>query len=91
MLVAICYDVVDDNRRLRLAGLLEGVADRVQRSVFEGRLDDETLARVIRRAAKVIDPTTDSVRVYRLCETCVRRITVIGLGGVAPDEKVIVI
>lgn len=91
MLVTICYDVVDDNRRSRLARYLDGVADRVQQSVFEGRLDDRTLERVVRRAGRLIDPTCDSVRIYRLCETCTRQTIVVGRGGVTPRQEVIVL
>jgi len=91
MLVAICYDVVDDNRRSRLARYLDGVADRVQRSVFEGHLDDRTLARVARRTEQIIDPTCDSVRIYRLCETCAKQTLVIGQGGVTPRPEVVVL
>ncbi len=91
MLVAICYDVVDDNRRLALSKFLDGLADRVQRSVFEGRLDEATLSRLTSRAARIIDPAQDSVRVYPLCARCRRQVTVIGRGTVTPEEPTIVI
>ena len=87
----ISYDVTDDRRRLRVAKVLEGVADRVQRSVFEGYLDERTLARTIRRLVRIIDAECDSVRIYRLCATCLGQVQTLGSGGIAPEEDTIVL
>jgi len=88
---AIAYDVADDRRRVKLARLLDGVADRVQESVFEGYLDDATLARTIRRVASLIDAEADTVRVYRLCATCRERLRVLGRGEIEKDDETIII
>ena len=84
----ISYDIADDARRLRVARVLEGYGERVQRSVFECYLDERQLARLKRQVGKAIRPEEDSVRFYRLCEGCRRRVEILGLGQVAPPPDV---
>lgn len=88
---AIAYDVADDNRRAKVARLLYGVANRVQKSVFEGYLDEATFERVVRKLANLLDPQTDSVRLYRLCKTCRNQITVLGRGRVEKPKDVFIV
>lgn len=77
----ICYDVVDDPRRDRLAKVLQTYGDRIQYSVF---LIDAKPAKLVRlRAAmrRVIDTDVDSVLVCSLgplTEGGTRRIEFIG-------------
>jgi len=62
----ICYDVVNDPRRERLANVLQSYGDRVQYSVF---LIDAKPAKLVRlRAAmqQVIDLEADSVLICSL-------------------------
>lgn len=54
-------------RRLRqVAKLCEGYGTRVQKSVFELVLEWEHLVPLQHRLSRIIDATTDSVRIYRL-------------------------
>lgn len=77
----ICYDVVTDPRRERLANLLQTYGDRVQYSVF---IVDAKPAKLIRlRAAmrQVIDPDADSILICSLgplSDGGVRRIEFVG-------------
>jgi CRISPR-associated protein Cas2 len=70
MLVVIVYDTPDDNRRRRLARLLEDVADRVQWSVFEGWLTTEQIDDCWQRLQRVVIPDKDRLRLYRVCQYC---------------------
>ena len=38
--------------------------------------------------AKLVEPAEDSVRLYRLCADCVRRIEILGLGVVKQDPEI---
>lgn len=91
MLVSVCYDVVVDARRLRLARFLDGFGLRVQRSVFEARLDDAACGDLAAGAERIIDPAADGVRVYRLCETCARRVIRLGQGPPSPERQEVII
>jgi CRISPR-associated protein Cas2 len=78
----ITYDVVCDRRRVKIATLLEGYGERVQDSVFEVRLSATQRTRLAKRLERGIDSGEDSVRFYRLCESCVGEI---GQAGVGPE------
>lgn len=66
-LFVFAYDVSRDAPRTRLAALLEDSLDRVQRSVFEGRLTLAEARALARKAALLLGPD-DSLRVYAVTE-----------------------
>ena len=88
---AIAYDVPNDKRRLKVARLLERYGERVQYSVFEMWLTAEEADVVRRELLAIINPEEDQVRIYRLCEACVRRIVVLGNGEVQPPPGPVVV
>jgi CRISPR-associated protein Cas2 len=63
MLMIFCYDIERARVRRRVAALLEAEAVRVQKSVFEVRMDPDRAAKLARRAARLLDPC-DSLRLY---------------------------
>jgi CRISPR-associated protein Cas2 len=74
MLVIVCYDVNTEDssgqRRLRkMAKVCESTGQRVQKSVFECRIDLAQFERLERRLLAIIDPERDSLRLYRLADT----------------------
>jgi CRISPR-associated protein Cas2 len=74
MLVIVCYDVNTETRagrrRLRrVAKVCEGTGQRVQKSVFECRVNLMQLEDLERRLLEEIDPEEDCLRLYRLAET----------------------
>jgi CRISPR-associated protein Cas2 len=71
MLFVVAYDIPDDARRTRLAKELENWGRRAQYSVFECDLDQARADVMIDRLRKLTEPE-DHLRVYRLCEACVR-------------------
>lgn len=92
MFVVIAYDVVADRQRARLAKRLAQYCHRVQMSVFEGDLDDRALADVMRICHDEIDPASDSVRLYCICQRCRAAVALLGTGRTwpGPDEDEIV-
>lgn len=71
MLVIVCYDVNTETRegrrRLRrVAKTCEGRGQRVQKSVFECRLELADMEDLERRLLAIIDLKTDCLRLYRL-------------------------
>jgi CRISPR-associated protein Cas2 len=71
MLFVVAYDIPDDARRTRLAKELENWGQRAQYSVFECDLDQARADVMIDRLRELTGPE-DQLRVYRLCEACVR-------------------
>lgn len=80
MLYLISYDIPLDKRRLKVARTLEGAGQRVQRSVFECDLTPAQWGVLHRRLLKLIDVSEDSLRIYRLCGSCVNQIAMYGPG-----------
>ena len=91
MFYVISYDIPDDRRRNQLAKALKGFGIRVQYSVFEAHLNRREYQELKRAVERIIDPSEDSVRYYRLCGACADRIEVPAIGEVTPDPKTIVV
>ncbi|MGE0384355.1 MAG: CRISPR-associated endonuclease Cas2 [Gammaproteobacteria bacterium] len=74
MLIVVCYDVSTETRegarRLRrVAKVCESTGQRVQKSVFECKVDLAKLEELERRLLEEIDLTHDCLRIYRLADT----------------------
>jgi CRISPR-associated protein Cas2 len=82
MFVVVSYDVVDDRRRTKVHKTLKNFGTRVQYSVFECQLDGNELKRLQKRLRLLIDLKEDSVRFYQLCEVCLPKAQVVGVGEV---------
>lgn len=83
MFVVVSYDVVDDRRRTKVHKTLKNFGVRVQYSVFECQLDSDDLKRLQKRLRPLIDLKEDSVRFYLLCEVCLPKAQVLGVGQVS--------
>ncbi len=78
MHVVISYDIVEDGRRNKIADLLKDYGARVQYSVFECNINNETLRALIGQLDGLIDRREDSIRVYMVCEGCLTRRVALG-------------
>ncbi len=91
MHLVVAYDVVDNGRRTRLMKALKGFLPHVQKSVFEGELDEPQILKLREQIRDIIDHTEDSVRIYRLCRRCVPVTEIIGLGVyIEPEEDLVI-
>ena len=73
MLIIVTYDVSTETRegrrRLRrVAKVCEGIGQRVQKSVFECKVDQMRYEELERRLLAEIDEKEDNLRLYRLTE-----------------------
>ena len=94
MRTVIAFDISDDRRRYRVVKVLKEYATRVQKSVFEaGDLKRAVYLRMRSRLEREIDPATDSIRYYQLCDACVARVEHYGAGpGILdPPAKVAIV
>jgi len=88
----ISYDICDDPRRTRIHDLLRNHGTRVQKSVFEVRLPDRKLQELQNKLSKMLDPTVDSIRLYRVCRRCLSSVEIFGTGPEPdPDDNLPVI
>ena len=92
MFYLVAYDIPDDQRRTKVAKILEDFGDRVQYSVFEMELDrPEQLDEMQSRLEGVIDPQADGIRIYFLCQGCRTKIAILGQGEVYEDKDVYIV
>ncbi len=85
MFVIISYDIVDDKKRNKVSKVLENYGTRVQYSVFECLIEEEQLEKIKKIAEEIIDATEDSIRYYKLCEVCQKKVNIIGSGEITRD------
>jgi CRISPR-associated protein Cas2 len=74
----IAYDIRNDQRRRRVAKVLEGHGERVQYSVFECLLTANQFNALWEELGELLEPEQDSLRTYRLCAACERWTKTIG-------------
>ncbi len=78
------YDITSDKLRRRVSRILEDQASRVQLSVFEGRLSDRAVERLVGRIEPLLEKG-DSLRVYSVGRSGERHCRVHGDG--VPVER----
>lgn len=70
-LYLVCFDISDDDLRRRIGNLLLGYGERVQRSVFEVAVRDQTDLEALRtELLALVEPGDQDIRLYRLCASC---------------------
>ena len=91
MFTIISYDIIDDKRRLKIAKYLENYATRVHHSVFEAHIDKQQFDKIYRELIALIKQDEDSIRIYQLCNACIKKIKICGTGEITKDEEVYII
>jgi len=66
----VTYDIGDDRRRARVSALLSAWGDRIERSVFECRIESEEVDQLVSEIDAVIHRDHDAVHFFRQCARC---------------------
>ncbi len=82
----IAYDIIDDKKRSRVANTLKDYGQRIQKSVFECRLNGENFREMKQRLGKIINKKEDSILIYPLCEACMKLRQTMGITVYSYDE-----
>ncbi|MDX9761305.1 MAG: CRISPR-associated endonuclease Cas2 [Desulfomonilia bacterium] len=80
MITLITYDISNNATRSGLHRFLKEFGLNTQKSVFECDIDEPAIKRIRAYCAAQIDMTTDSVRIYRICSRCLRKVLLSGKG-----------
>ena len=84
MRLAVAYDISEDRIRTRVYKTLEKYGAWKQYSVFELEIDEVQRVEMEDEIKAQID-TGDRVRIYQLCDRCVKNIK--DLGEKSPERK----
>ncbi len=87
----IAYDISDNRRRNRLFKALKHFGTPVQESVFECHLTPNQFAQMRQQIERLIDPETDQLRYYDLCNACANRIQASKASVMTSDPVAIVV
>ncbi|MBI4744481.1 MAG: CRISPR-associated endonuclease Cas2 [Actinobacteria bacterium] len=87
----ITYDIPENRTRTGVHKLLKGYLNHVQYSVFEGELSQKQCSEAVDKIKRIINENEDSVRVYSLCASCIRRTEIVGTGKIYTDEGYFII
>jgi CRISPR-associated protein Cas2 len=90
MLWLVAYDISDPKRLYRVAKLMKRYGTRVQRSVFECRLDSARMKQLVSEIKVTIQPRRDRVQIYRLCDVCQQRFVASAQGSLTTDADLYV-
>ena len=85
----ITYDISNNKIRLKVSKMLLKHGERVQYSVFEVLISENELEKVLKKFNKMIDDETDSIRVYKLNETVLDQLVVLGIQKQVYEEDLI--
>ncbi|NEO26788.1 MAG: CRISPR-associated endonuclease Cas2 [Kamptonema sp. SIO4C4] len=92
MVYLICYDIVEDYRRTRVARLLEAYGLRVQKSVFEAVLNPNQYQKLKGQLQGLIDGDCDQLRFYPLSDHCRAKVAILGMQpNFAVDDEVLIV
>ena len=80
MITLVTYDIADNKARGKLHGFLKEFGINTQKSVFECDIDDEAVSRIKSHCRETIDFSRDSVRIYRICSRCMKKVILSGKG-----------
>jgi CRISPR-associated protein Cas2 len=75
----VCYDVVSDRRRNRVANLLKGYGLRVQKSVFECVLNESQYEMLNQKLKKYLKKEEDQVRLYPMSGYTREKVVILGM------------
>lgn len=70
MIVVVAYDISDNHNRARAAARLLHDGARIQRSVFECRIEVDALAEVVAHLGGLLNVNRDTVHVFVQCADC---------------------
>ena len=90
MFCLISYDIIEDKNRDKVSDILLNYGKRVQYSVFECILTSDYLENLISKLESIIDQG-DSIRIYQICQGCMKNIKILGAGTITQDQNVIIL
>ena len=87
MYILISYDITKNKTRTKLAKKLLDFGPRVQKSVFEADINEKEMKEILALLKKTNIKKGDSIRLYKICESCKKNVQIWGSGKVTEDKE----
>lgn len=87
----ISYDVSNPKRLCKVSKVLENFGIRIQYSFFECEMEKKVLIDLRDKLLSVLNLKEDSLRIYPLCEDCLKKTTSIGNGNIFIPKNYLVL
>lgn len=82
MVYFISYDIANSKRRVKVAKKLEDFGIRIQYSFFECEMEKSMCASLRDELLRIMNLKEDSLRIYPLCDDCLRKTSSLGEGNI---------
>jgi len=89
-LYVVAYDIQDDKRRTKVHKVLKGFGQWTEFSLFECFLTKKEVLQMRARLDKHLDPRSDKVRIYTICDTCLSKIETVGIPEPVEDTSYLI-
>lgn len=80
MITLVTYDITDPRRLVKLHKFLKEFGLNTQKSVFECDIDNQALKRIRAYCRDNLDLQRDAIRIYKICDHCMRKVKISGRG-----------
>ncbi|MBQ7585957.1 MAG: CRISPR-associated endonuclease Cas2 [Desulfovibrionaceae bacterium] len=74
----VIYDISDQKRLNRAANTILDYGIRIQKSVYQVRLNSKSLTALKNKLLNIIEPKEDGVKIFPLCESCAAKRSHVG-------------
>jgi len=91
MFIVVSYDIVDDRTRNKISKTMLDFGTRIQYSVFECNLNKAQIKEMVRRLKELLNEEEDSIRIYYLCDQCLKKTDLLGKGELTEDKDIYII
>ena len=89
-LYVVAYDIQDDKRRTKIHKVLKGFGQWTEFSLFECFLTKKEVLQMRARLDKHLDPRSDKVRIYTICDACLGKIETVGIPEPVEDTSYLI-
>ncbi|RMG41430.1 MAG: CRISPR-associated endonuclease Cas2 [Candidatus Dadabacteria bacterium] len=80
MITLLTYDICEPRRLKRMHTFMKDYGVNTQKSVFECDIDSVELREITDYCIKNLNLKEDSVRIYKICSGCMKKVLISGLG-----------
>ena len=91
MVYFISYDIANSKRLSKVSRLLQNFGIRIQYSFFECEMEKSQLEVLKEALLKIINKKQDSIRIYPICEDCIRETSTLGEGDIFVPKNFLIL